>query len=55
MLLYKDFENIFRNPEIFEQFLLTKTLFEKSTQDEDWNWKYKDARKKLKLMIDGAK
>lgn len=55
MLLYKDFENIFRIPEIFEQFLLTKEIFEKSMQDEDWNWKYKDAKKKLKHMVDSAK
>ena len=55
MLLYKDFENIFRIPEIFDQFLLAKSLFEKSIEDAEYNWKYKDARKKLKLMVDGAK
>ncbi len=55
MILYKDFENIFRIPEIFEQFLLAKSLFEKSIEDAEYNWRYKDARKKLKLMVDGAK
>ena len=55
MILYKDFENIFRIPEIFEQFLLAKTLFEKSIEDAEYNWRYKNARKKLKLMVDSAK
>lgn len=55
MLLYKDFENIFRIPEIFDQFLLVKSLYEKAIEDEESNWKYKDARKKLKLMVDSAK
>ena len=55
MLLYKDFENIFRNPDIFNQFNTVKALYEARNIDEDANWRYKDARKKLKLMIDGAK
>ena len=55
MILYKDFENIFRIPEIFDQFMTTKTKKEKSIQDKESNWRYKDARKKLKLMVDGAK
>ena len=54
MILYKDFENIFRNPEIFEQFMFTKELFEKR-HDEDADWKYKGARKKLKRMVEDAK
>lgn len=54
MLLFKDFENIFRDPAIFNQFMETKKLFENRI-DEDADWKYKDARKKLKRMVEGAK
>ena len=54
MLLYKDFENIFRDPNIFTQFLFVKELYEKRV-DEDADWKYKRERKKLKLMIEEAK
>lgn len=55
MLLYVDFETIFANPDIMEQFNLTKNLYDQRLNDEDTNWKYKDVRKKLKMMIDKAK
>lgn len=54
MILYKDFENIFRDTVIFDQFMLTKKLFE-TRNDEDMDWKYRDARKKLKHMVENAK
>lgn len=54
MLLYKDFENIFRNPDIFNQFIFVKDLYNKRI-DEDADWKYKRERKKLKLMLEEAK
>lgn len=55
MLLYKDFEVLFSNPVIMEQFNKAKSLYHSKFDNEAANIQYKQARKELKCMVDMAK
>lgn len=55
MLQFIDFERIYANPEILAHFNMTYIRYLNRFNDAQAMYSYKDSRKQLKMMIEGAK